>query len=98
MCAHNLYFEELSIYLKEIKMTLTETKHKDNSAVTPQQHHTQAAEHLDLAAKSHKEVAKLIGSNDHKGAAEHVKVATQHVANAQEHVIAAAKKTAEVKK
>jgi len=34
----------------------------------PEQHHSKAAEHLELAAKAHKEVAKLIGANDHTGA------------------------------
>lgn len=74
-------------------MTLADTKNHDaTSTVTPQQHHTHAAEHLELAAKSHKEVAKLIGANDHKGAEAHVKVASEHVATAQEHAASAAKK------
>jgi len=80
-------------------MTLNETKTHDTAAtVTPQQHHTQAAEHLEHASKSHKEVAKLIGSNDHKGATAHAKVASEHVAKAEEHVNAATKKLASLTK
>lgn len=79
-------------------MTLTETKTHDGASVTPQQHHTKAAEHLELAAKSHKEVAKLISSNDHKGAVAHTKVASEHVASAEQHVSQAAKKIAAVAK
>lgn len=68
--------------LKDIHMTVNEVKpHDTSSAVTPHQHHTQAAEHLELAAKSH------------KAADEHVKTAHAHVAKAQEHVVAAAAKT-----
>lgn len=67
-------------------------KHDTTTASTPQQHHTQAAEHLEHAAKAHKEAAKLIGTNDHKGAAEHVKVAAGHIDNAKEHADAAVKK------
>lgn len=74
-------------------MTLNEVKKVDTtSATTPEQHHVKAAEHLELAAKSHKEVAKLIGSHDHAGATAHVKVATEHVAQAHEHAATAAKK------
>jgi hypothetical protein len=74
-------------------MTLHEAKSHDTStAVTAQQHHTQAAEHLELAAKSHKEVAKHIGANDHAAASTHAKTAHDHVAKAQDHVVAAAKK------
>ena len=76
-------------------MTFTEVKSHDTStAATPQQHHTQAAEHLELAAKSHKEAAKLIGANDHKGAQVHAKTAHEHVAKAADHVVEATKKAA----
>ena len=37
------------------------------ATTTPQEHHSKAAEHLDIAVKSHKEAAKLLGANDHKG-------------------------------
>ncbi len=77
-------------------MTLTETKTQDAS--TSQQHHVKASEHLELASKAHKEVAKLISSNDHKGAVAHTKIASDHVASAQEHIAHAAKKTAAVAK
>lgn len=75
-------------------MTFTAAKpHDTSTANTPQQHHTQAAEHLELAAKSHKEAAKLIGANDQTAAHAHVKTAHDHVAKAQDHVVEAAKKT-----
>lgn len=75
-------------------MTLTASKpHDTSTASTVQQHHTQAAEHLELAAKSHKEAAKLIGANDHTAAHAHVKAANEHSAKAQDHVAEAAKKT-----
>lgn len=75
-------------------MTLHETKaHDTTSASTVQQHHTQAAEHLELAAKSHKEAAKCVTANDHSTAHAHVKTAHEHVAKAQDHVVEAAKKT-----
>lgn len=76
-------------------MTLNDTKtHDTSTAATVQQHHTQAAEHLELAAKSHKEAAKHFGANDTVAAHTHVKAAHDHTAKAQDHVNAAAKKTA----
>ena len=51
----------------------------------PEQHHTKAAEHLELAAKAHKEVAKLIVANDQTGAHAHVKLAHEHLTHAQTH-------------
>lgn len=68
------------------------------SASTPQQHHTQAAEHPELAAKSHKEAAKFIGANDHKSASDQVKMGRDHVVKAQDHVDSAAKKTSALSK
>ena len=61
------------------------------ATLKPEQHHTKVAEHLELAAKSHKEVAKLIGANDHTGASAHVKVAQEHWTQAQTHADAAKK-------
>lgn len=61
------------------------------TALKPEQHHSKAAEHLELAAKSHKEVAKLIGANDHTGAQTHAKVAQEHLSQAQTHAEAAKK-------
>ena len=78
-------------------MTLNETKtHDTSTASTAQQHHVQAAEHMEHAAKAHKEAAKLIGTNDHAGAQVQVKAAHAHAAKAQDHVIEATKKTAPV--
>lgn len=80
-------------------MTLNEVKtHDTSTAVTAQQHHTQAAEQFEHAAKSHKEVAKLIGAGDHKGAQAHTLVAKEHAVKAQEHVAEAVKKSAVVAK
>lgn len=80
-------------------MTLNATtSHDTSTAATTQQHHTQAAEHLELAAKSHKEAAKLIAANDHAAAQTHVKTAHGHVAKAQDHVTEAAKKSASAAK
>jgi hypothetical protein len=74
-------------------MTLDNVKsHNTTTATTPQQHHTQAAEHLELAAKSHKEAAKLMGTDDHKGAQSQAKVAHDHVSQAEAHVVQATKK------
>jgi hypothetical protein len=80
-------------------MTLHETKpHETSTALTVQQHHTKAAEHLELAAKSHKEVAKLIGANHHAAAQALIKVAKQHVVKAQDHVTEAGQKPAPMDK
>lgn len=57
----------------------------------PEQHHSKAAEHLELAAKAHKEVAKLITANDHTGAQAHVKLAHEHLTHAQTHADSAKK-------
>ncbi len=62
-----------------------------STPVKPEQHHTKVAEHLELAAKSHKEVAKLIGANDHTGAQAHIKVAQEHLTQAHTHAEAAKK-------
>lgn len=76
-------------------MTLIDTKkHDTSSAQTVQQHHVQAAEHLELAAKSHKEAAKLISAGDHKDVAHHVELAKTHTAHAGEHAQEAQKKSA----
>ena len=78
-------------------MTLNaNASHDTTTAATTQQHHTQAAEHLDHAAKSHREAAKLIGT-DHAAAQTHVKAAHAHMAKAQDHVLEAAKKSASTK-
>lgn len=76
-------------------MTLTETKNHDTtSAQTAQQHHVQAADHLEQAAKCHKDAARMMGSGDPKGAQVCADKAKTHAAQAAEHVIEAAKKAA----
>jgi hypothetical protein len=86
-----------SPFLKALLMTLeSKTPVTPTPAPTllkPEQHHSKAAEHLEHAAKSHKEVAKLIGANDHAGAQAHTKVAHEHLTQAQTHVEAAKKTT-----
>lgn len=62
------------------------------ATTTAQEHHSKAAEHLDIAVKSHKEAAKLLGANDHKGAEAQAKIAHEHTAQAKEHMTEAAKK------
>lgn len=50
-------------------MTFEQTpSHAIPASTTPQQHHAQAAEHLEIAVKSHKEAAKMLGLHDAKGA------------------------------
>jgi len=80
-------------------MTLQEAKaHDTSSATNASEHHKEAAEHLEMAAKSHKEVVKLLSTNDHKGAAIHAEIAHDHTNKAKDHVVAANKKiTASVK-
>ena len=63
-------------------MTLN-TQTPVTTAVKPEHHHTKVAEHLEMAAKSHKEVAKLISANDHTAAQAHAKVAEEHMTNAK---------------
>ena len=65
-------------------MTLN-TQTPTTTAVKPEHHHTKVAEHLEMAAKSHKEVAKLISANDHTAAHAHAKVAEEHMSKAKEH-------------
>lgn len=75
-------------------MTLHETKNHDTtSAQTPEQHHVQAAEHLEHAAKCHKDAARMMGSGDAKGAQASAERAKTHAAQAAEHVTAASKKS-----
>jgi hypothetical protein len=89
-----------SIFIHFLKATMTlqdntkhDTKHDTTTASTEHQHHVQAAEHLELAAKSHKEAAKLISAGDHKGSLQHVETAKTHTAHASEHVKEAHKKS-----
>ncbi len=72
-------------------MTLDTKTTAESTAVKPEQHHAKVAEHLELAAKSHKEVAKHIGANDHAAAQAQAKVADEHFAKAQEHMTSAKK-------
>lgn len=86
-------------FLKDIPMTFNLTKpHDTSTAATSEQHHKQAAEHFEQAAKSHKEVVKLMGANDHVSAQTQIKTAHEHAAKAQDHAVEAAKKSAPVSK
>lgn len=80
-------------------MTFEQTKpHAIPASTTPQQHHSQAAEHLEIAVKAHKEASKLLGSNDHQGADAQAKIAHEHTVQAKEHMAEAAKKPLTVSK
>ena len=84
-------------FSKAIPMTFNLTKPQDTAAAaTSEQHHKQAAEHFEQAAKSHKEVVKLMGANDHASAQTQIKTAHEHAAKAQDHAVEAAKKSASV--
>lgn len=78
-------------------MTFTQTNTPETAQTqTVQQHHLKAAEHLDLASKSHKEAAKLHSSGDHKAAENQAKMAQDHTSKASEHVTEVGKKSAPV--
>jgi hypothetical protein len=83
--AHGLQIFSLTISKKGYHMTLDTTTPTPSTAMKPEQHHTKAAEHLTLAAKSHHEVAKLIVANDHTAAHTHAKVAEEHLTQAKQH-------------
>jgi len=55
------------------------------SALSPQQHHLQAAEHLNKAAAQHQEAARHQASGDGVAVALKAKAAAQHTATAAEH-------------
>lgn len=75
-------------------MTFEQTpSHAIPASTTPQQHHAQAAEHLEIAVKSHKEAAKMLGLHDAKGAEAQAKIAHEHTQQAKEHMVHSAKKT-----
>ncbi len=61
------------------------------SALNPQQHHLQAAEHLNKAAAQHQEAARHQASGDGLAATQKAKVAAQHTAMAAEHARLATK-------
>mgnify|MGYP006212669783 CR=1 FL=1 len=82
-------------FSKDFAMTFNDPK--STTPATPvkaEQHHSKAAEHLEYAAKSHKEVSKLLSANDATAAKAHVKVAQDHMDKAHEHAEAAKKATA----
>jgi len=76
-----IYTSATSPILKATHMTFETQKSTSPAMPTlkPEQHHHKAAEHLELAAKSHKEVAKYIGANDHAAAQTHSKTAHEHM-------------------
>ena len=90
---HMIYTFATSLILKADHMTFETQKSTSPALPTlkPEQHHQKAAEHLELAAKSHKEVAKCIGANDHAAAQTHSKAAHAHMTQAHEHADAAKK-------
>jgi hypothetical protein len=76
-------------------MTLNTTATPNDAAVhTVPQHHLKAAEHLEHAAKAHKDAAKMHVAGDHKAAEQHIQTAREHTSKAVVHVTEAAKKSA----
>lgn len=94
---HMVHTAASAFLLKVLPMTFDNKTPATPTAVPtplkPEQHHSKVAEHLEMAAKSHKEVAKLIVANDHTGGQAHVKVAQEHLSQAQTHAEAAKKAT-----
>jgi hypothetical protein len=82
-------------FSKDIAMTFNDPKTTATPAapVKAEHHHAKVAEHLEYAAKSHKEVSKLLSANDAAAAKAHVKVAQEHMDKAHEHAEAAKKAT-----
>ncbi|MCZ8252317.1 MAG: hypothetical protein O9318_07590 [Hylemonella sp.] len=80
-------------------MTLTPNSIQNNAApLTAQQHHVQAAELLEQAAKCHKDAARLLMAGDSTGAQVHAEQAKAHAAKAGEHGVQAASKSASTAK
>jgi hypothetical protein len=82
---------------KEHQMTLNSTATAtatDTAAHTVPQHHLKAAEHLEHAAKAHKDAAKMHVAGDHKATEQHIQTAREHTSKAAVHVTEAAKKSA----
>lgn len=74
-------------------MTLTNTKSQEIPKVGAEhEHHLKASEHLEIAAKSHKDAAKHLVAGDHKSAAQHASIAQEHTLQAGQHVTAMANK------
>lgn len=48
--------------------------------------HLRAAQHLDLASKSHHDTAKQLEGGDHQAATRHAQKAAEHLAHANEHI------------
>jgi hypothetical protein len=92
---HRLDFFSIHPFSKDFAMTFNDPKTTATPAapVKAEQHHAKAAEHLEYAAKSHKEVSKLLSANDATAAKAHVKVAQEHMDKAHEHAEAAKKAT-----
>ena len=80
-------------FLKDIAMTFNEPKTTETAATAmkAEQHHAKAAEHLESAAKAHKEVSKLLSAKDVAAAKAQVKLAQEHTDKAHEHAEAAKK-------
>lgn len=75
-------------------MTLTSNSIQNNAVLhTAQQHHVQAAELLEQAAKCHKDAARLLMAGDPTGAQVHAEKAKAHTVKAGEHGLQAASKS-----
>lgn len=72
------------IIFKVFKMKNFELEKKENEpSFQSLQHHLKAAEHFDMAFKTHKEAAKLIEENKQTASQVKLKVAKEHAAKVQ---------------
>jgi hypothetical protein len=68
-------------------MTLNQNTIPETSKTTGNQDvHLKAAQHLDMAAKSHTDTAKQIEGGDHQAATRHAQKAAEHLAHANEQI------------
>ena len=63
-----------------------------SESLTLAQHHRNAANHLDIAARAHMEAARLFESGDHRAAESQISIARVNVLKAGLQVIEAGKK------
>jgi hypothetical protein len=68
-------------------MTLDQATMQENSKTSGNQDlHLKAAQHLDMASKSHADTAKQLEGGDQQAATRHAQKAAEHLANANEQI------------
>lgn len=68
-------------------MTLNQNTIPGNSKTASNQDvHLKAAQHLDMASKSHNDTAKKIEEGDHQAASRHAQKAAEHLVHANEQI------------